>query len=456
MTQPLEYSVGSSQNLREQNLRQLIETLKQADVVMLSFDLDGVIFSRYDEQGRIFDEERGNWVDPYLNSELKTLGIALDFLRITCENQGKKFIVALNTNRETEIAYLIFNSFPLSVRGHLLSSLEAGHALSYLKDGEIVSRKLTDEDPHIHAIKQNISQDMDDAYSQNLMGKRAYKPFRQGMVTFRGVSPEFVGWDEKTQIAKGPISDILTKYNYPKSPDIGIAYYPFDGGLDIYFPKFSQQSGEEALVDLASEAKLIDPNERVVQIHFGDSISDNITGHATSPKGICYDVFTIAVANSDSTLSDVATLATASTHRWGVYESIRLLEDMIQQRFEEKTTNNQSLAQLLISYLGSESPTPEDFNLKEVIKNIDLAEILALVDKIKIVQNNKGRIFLIGNGGSYDNARLTSLLLRMNGVDADVPGSGQKYLEAGLRKGHQYVFSSALEDQKLNENDLVI
>ena len=60
MTQPLEYSVGSSQNLREQNLRQLIETLKQADVVMLSFDLDGVIFSRYDEQGRIFDEERGN------------------------------------------------------------------------------------------------------------------------------------------------------------------------------------------------------------------------------------------------------------------------------------------------------------------------------------------------------------------------------------------------------------
>ena len=162
------------------------------------------------------------------------------------------------------------------------------------------------------------------------------------------------------------------------------------------------------------------------------------------------------MANSDSTLSDVATLATASTHRWGVYESIRLLEDMIQQRFEEKTTNNQSLAQLLISYLGSESPTPEDFNLKEVIKNIDLAEILALVDKIKIVQNNKGRIFLIGNGGSYDNARLTSLLLRMNGVDADVPGSGQKYLEAGLRKGHQYVFSSALEDQKLNENDLVI
>lgn len=442
----------------EKNREKFESTLDQADVLMITLDLDGVLFNRYDQLGRPIDESTDKWTDPMIADELKMLGESLKYLKRACDTKGKKLLVALNTNRETDMAMRVFSELPDEIAQNCLSSLEAGHVITNLdKKGNLVTQSLADLDPEIAPLKSAIKDGLEKTFRQGLLGKLAYKPFRQGMITYRNVDQEFVGWDDDAKTVSGPLLSILQEYGYPANQNFGVAYYPFDGGLDIFFPKFTKKSGQETIIDTAGELDLIKQGEKVLQVHFGDTWSDALNDSGKTNNGICYDVFTFAVANSQQRLLDHALATSQSTHRWGVYEGIRLLEDMLTKpKLEKKLGHNGSIIKLIQSYLGPETPTDKDFNLKEVLETIDLNKAQKLIEQVKITQTNKGRVFIIGNGGSYDNARLISLLLRSNGINADVPGSGQKYLEAGLSNGHDYIFESTLNDQKLNEKDLVI
>ncbi len=444
----------------EKHREQFELTLNQADVIMVTVDLDGVVFKHpdYDQEGRIIDESTESWTNPMITDELKILGASLQLLKTKCTEKGKRLIVALNTNREIGIAKKVFDGLPDDIAGHCLCSLEAGHVKAFLdKSGNMVAQSLPDSDAELSTLKKAVGHDFETAFSDGLFGKLAYKPFRQGMITYRNVDPEIVGWDEEAKTVSGPLLTILEKHGYPHNHHFKVVYYPFDGGLDIQFTKFSKQTGEVDLIDIATDLGLVASNDKVIQVHFGDTWSDALNGTGQTTKGIWYDVFTLAVANSQQRLLDHAKATTQSGGRWGIYEGIRLLEDMLTQTKPEKKLDlNGSVIKLLRSYLGPENPTPADFNLKEALANIDLEKAKNLIDKIKLTRNKNGRVFIIGNGGSYDNARLIALLLRQNGVNADVPGSGQKYLEAGLSVGHDHIFEKTLQEQGLNENDLLI
>lgn len=442
----------------ERNREEFQKILRQADVLMLTVDLDGVFFHKYDQMGRPIDEATDEWTDPMTSKELKAIGVSLQYLQKECEQKGIKLIFALNSNREVGIAKKVFDELPDEIVDHCLATLEAGHVSAFLdRKGNLVAQSHPDTDSKIAPLKQAIFKDLQTAFTEGMFGKLSYRPFRQGMITYRNVDPSFVGWDDEAKTVSGPLLTILQQHGYPDNKDFKVAYYLFDGGLDIQFTKYSKRTGEIDLIDTATDLDLVKDGERVIQVHFGDTWSDALNGAGTTPKGICYDVFTFAVANSQQRLLDHAKVASSSANRWGVYEGIKFVESMLVKSSPKERINvNRSMIQLLQSYLGPESPTENDFNLREVVGKIDLKRAERLIEMVKTIKQKDGRVFIIGNGGSYDNARLISLLLRTNGVNADVPGSGQKYLQAGLTLGHDFIFESTLGEQKLNENDLLI
>lgn len=456
---------ASTANLNLERSSASVESkLLRADIIMATLDLDGVALHRYDDRGRPIDDDR-QWTDRMTSKELKLLGQAFLRFQKICEGQGKKFILALNTNREYELAVSIFAQMPTEIQSNCLASLEAGHVLMHIdtpglqNESKLTVTSLPDTDTKIANLKKSIGQDLDQTFKDGYFGKLSYKPNRNGMITYRNVDKDFVGWDEETKTISGPLLAILEKHGYPHNSNFKVVFYPFDGGLDIQFTKFDKKSGEAALIDEAVALGLIQKGQEVVQFQFGDTQSDAINGSGMTKDHVLYDVFTIAVGNSQERFASSATLGTQSNARWGVFEGVTLLENMLTQPKQEakkRTDSIITLTKLLRSYLGPETPQDTDFNLREAIEKINLDKAKTLIDRIKATNKNNGRVFVIGNGGSYDNARLISLLLRAQGINADVPGSGQKYLEAGLSAGHDFIFEQTLKDQKLGENDLLI
>jgi len=457
-------SLSASISSVEKNLDSIESPLHRADVVFVTLDLDGVVFDRYDDRGRPINE-KNQWTDLRTSKELKALGQSFLFLKRACENQGKKFILGLNTNREKEQAMSVFAQFPEEIIGFCLASLEAGHVLmhtdspSFTDETKFSTTSLPDNDPKIVTLKQSIAADLQEAFDNQYFGSQAYKPERDGMITFRGVSSDFVGWDDDAKTVSGPLLSILEKHGYPQNQNFKVAYYPFDGGLDIQFSKYNKKGGETDLIDMAAEVGLIQKGQEVIQIHLGDTWSDAIEGSGMTRGKIWYHTFTIAVANSQQRFLDSAALSTHSNSRWGIFEAVRLLNTMLtvpKQEIKKRIDSSPSIVKLIQSYLGPEHPQATDFNLKEVINGIDVERLAELMHIIESVKRRNGRVFIIGNGGSYDNARLIGLLLRKQGVKADVPGSGQKYLEAGLADGHDFIFEKTLSEQELNSNDFLI
>ena len=72
------------------------------------------------------------------------------------------------------------------------------------------------------------------------------------------------------------------------------------------------------------------------------------------------------------------------------------------------------------------------------------------------ISNCKGRIFFMGNGGSYDNARWMAQICRENNIPAKVPGMEEDYIITLNRKGYESIFAEGLKADSLNAADLVV
>lgn len=453
------FAVIEAGNINERLSPELGLKIDSANVILVSLDGDGVLFSRYDEQGRL-QNEFGEWTDPYKERELKVLGVALDKLRLSCEKMGKRLVVALNTNRETDVIQAVFSHFPESVRSNLLASCEGGHVLHSIdKEGKIQVVSLPDQNPALSKIKQELTAELTRQLNSDTqpMGEQAYIPFRQGMITFRGVDPNFVGWDPETKTASGPILVILNKYGYGPDSCFQVAYYPFDGGLDIFFPAYSKLSGAIGIIELATQQGIIQSGEQVFAAHFGDSRSDDISTKGVTSSCVGYDIIDLVVANGKIDLRHKAEVATNSATFWGAYEGVRILEAMVNKKVSEfLNKNTRTLKQLLRSYLAPESPIETDFNLLGVLEKLPLNQIIKLTEMIKTTQENQGTVYCIGNGGSYDNARLMALLLNLAGIKAETPGGGQRKLEVALEYGHDRIFEKILAKKGLKKHDMII
>ncbi len=71
-------------------------------------------------------------------------------------------------------------------------------------------------------------------------------------------------------------------------------------------------------------------------------------------------------------------------------------------------------------------------------------------------QSESGRIFFMGNGGSFDNARLIAQLCRKNGYQAKTPGDADDYINVALEKGYSAIYANGLEIDKIGTGDILI
>ena len=104
------------------------------------------------------------------------------------------------------------------------------------------------------------------------------------------------------------------------------------------------------------------------------------------------------------------------------------------------------------NYYGEE---PGGANLRRSLESLPLNSLQVLCESISKIDPN-GRIFFLGNGGSFDNARSMAVIARECGFEARVPWSEDDY-EAIIKEfGYEEVFTEALKKEELNSKDLVI
>lgn len=118
--------------------------------------------------------------------------------------------------------------------------------------------------------------------------------------------------------------------------------------------------------------------------------------------------------------------------------------------FLKKLNWRKEMKALLEKYFGNRNG---GVNLLKTLNALDLGQLNALKGKIKTCL---GRVFFLGNGGSYDNARWMAQVLRQNGIMAKTPGEEEDYILTIKSKNYSDVFVEALKLDGLSEKDLVI
>lgn len=68
----------------------------------------------------------------------------------------------------------------------------------------------------------------------------------------------------------------------------------------------------------------------------------------------------------------------------------------------------------------------------------------------------RGRVFFMGNGGSYDNARLMAQRCRAAGIAARTPGHEDDYLHTAMTAGYADIFRRGLEQDAVGPGDIVV
>ncbi|MCM8527536.1 MAG: SIS domain-containing protein, partial [Lentisphaeraceae bacterium] len=92
-------------------------------------------------------------------------------------------------------------------------------------------------------------------------------------------------------------------------------------------------------------------------------------------------------------------------------------------------------------------------NLLQTLRNLSVEQLGVFKNRI---ENCQGRVFFLGNGGSYDNARWMAQVLRKNGIMSKTPGEEEDYILTINSKGYSEIFIEALKLDGLSEKDLVV
>jgi D-sedoheptulose 7-phosphate isomerase len=94
-------------------------------------------------------------------------------------------------------------------------------------------------------------------------------------------------------------------------------------------------------------------------------------------------------------------------------------------------------------------------NLRQSLLEIPLLEVNALYEAIKTLPSN-GRVFFMGNGGSFDNSRWMALMLRRINIKAKVPGFMDDYFHNMYSLGYGEIYAAALKADELTSADIVV
>ena len=481
------------------------ELMGDADLVVTSWDLDGVMWSRYDDMGNpIVDNKESR--DIYKHTRR---------LRAALAAGDARFMHILNTNREFPALGQVMDIIdPQGEQTNQAGAFEAGHAIAYrtqfdpasdqyqiestpdggervvyadgsfgtvqqqFPDGSrLVTESLLDA-PHMRDIRVGEEQlSLGDARARLMemfqagvtagqFGAEAWMPDgRIGMITARKAAPDLVvaNGEDLSQIKKWMVPDgspimgmirgtlgIVEGENLP----FDVIYYPFDGGLDVQFKGLNKKSGARHLMYRLKSLGIVAPEEKVAVAHLGDSGSDAISDRDDELQT---QTAVVALGNADQGLIDNAdALATYPVQR-GARQVLYNMTDMANRIAREKVETVQpgSLEDHLLSYLGREGRHEGDIDIREMMANVDIERLEVMKGLFERARDRGGRVFFIGNGGSYDNAVLCSLYLRQAGIESRTPGNAT-LREVNARKGFSHVFSDALQAEGFTDRDLVV
>ncbi len=94
-------------------------------------------------------------------------------------------------------------------------------------------------------------------------------------------------------------------------------------------------------------------------------------------------------------------------------------------------------------------------DLLKSLKNLPLGNLEKFRTSIEN-QPKTGRIFFMGNGGSFDNARLLAQLCRKNDIQSKTPGDSDDYINVAIEKGYAAIYANGLDIDKVGAGDILV
>ncbi|MCL5257653.1 MAG: SIS domain-containing protein [Patescibacteria group bacterium] len=96
--------------------------------------------------------------------------------------------------------------------------------------------------------------------------------------------------------------------------------------------------------------------------------------------------------------------------------------------------------------------------VKKIADNIDKSSIKKVIDILKNIRSNSGRLYIIGVGGSAGSAsHAVNDFRKLAGIEAYAPTDNVSELTARTNdEGWQTIFSEWLKGSKLNNNDVIL
>ncbi len=71
-------------------------------------------------------------------------------------------------------------------------------------------------------------------------------------------------------------------------------------------------------------------------------------------------------------------------------------------------------------------------------------------------RDERSRLFFMGNGGSFDNARLMAQLCRRQGIAATTPGEADDYFQTTAEKEYAAIYVEGLKQDRMDSSDILI
>lgn len=356
-------------------------------------------------------------------------------------------------------------------------------------DGSLLIEASQLNAPHLSHIRlgaKNLSlAEIQQVLQETFQNKRAdlgedpvVPPGRKGMATVRGVAPELVvtnGEDlsdkKKWNVPDGsPIMRIVREAIHLNGEPLDslpftLKYYPAkeDRGLDVEFKGFGKKYGQRALMRWFRQFGIIPPEKHAIVFHIGDSPSDAI---ADTSEELGFTSYVFSVNNAEEQLVIKSQGKATYPTRKGVGQILYNTGTMVKtirdahtnqsNSAEVETIRPGSLADHVMSYLGREHPQEGDIDLLNVLENADKTELRRMKDLLLAVKERGGRVFLIGNGGSFESARVIAESLTQAGIHAKTPGNNKLYKQVEQNQGYSHIFVEALKDEGFTAKDMVI
>lgn len=495
------------------NLSEAQRILEEADTVAISIDLDGVLFDGYDDMGNpVFNQPELDKIRMHIDKTRHVLATTNKELYISINTNREWTIIepvmrAIDTKATQWTATLEgghvlayrdqFQTEEFSVERvededvqYVTRNGRKARIVKTFEDGSVLAvESLLETQPEMSQItlgdqKMSIIQAREElmrlfafgvGQREEGFGEESYLPEgRMGMVTARNVREVLVKYPDDSRILKGTIKKHYVPDGSPiiegirealelnggnqKDWPFDVIYYPDDGGLDIQFKGITKVTGQREMVKRMRSVTHIAQDRKIGILHIGDSGSDAIADRMDELNA---EAVVVAVSNAGSqSLVDQSIALSTRPVRSGVVETLLVLRELAMGKVTsgkiESFKDQYTVGDYVKSYLGRDIPKSGDIDLREVMHAIDKDQLEDVARLIEIVKGRGGRVFIYGNGGSFDNATLIARFLNEAGIEAKTPGNTQQMKQTMESKGFEQVFLEGLQQDGFGPKDLVI